>query len=57
MTLMGVIDRAGGLPYKVKKVKILRDKKELIYDLRKINPDGSNNPVLMDGDQIIVPGG
>jgi polysaccharide export outer membrane protein len=57
MTLMGVIDRAGGLPYKVKKVKILRDKKELIYDLRKINPEGSNNPVLMDGDQIIVPGG
>ncbi len=55
MTLMAVINRAGGIPYKVKKVKILRDKRELIYDIRQMRPDGSNNPVLMDGDQIIVP--
>ncbi|MES2469786.1 MAG: SLBB domain-containing protein [Verrucomicrobiota bacterium] len=55
MTLMAVIDRAGGLPYKVKKVKILRDKKEVIYDIRQIRPDGSNNPVLKGGDEVIVP--
>ena len=55
MTLTAVIARAGGLPYKVKKVKILRDKKELIYDIRQIRPDGSNNPVLKDGDEVIIP--
>ena len=55
MTLMAVIDRAGGLRYKVKKVKILRDKKEVIYDISQIRPDGSNNPVLKDGDEVIVP--
>ena len=47
--------RAGGLPYKVKKVKILRDKKEVMHDIRQIRPDGSNNPVLKDGDEVIVP--
>lgn len=55
MTLMAVIARAGGLPPKVKKVEILRDKKEVIYDIRQIRPDGSNNPVLKDGDEVIVP--
>ncbi len=61
MTVFAAISRAGGFSdgfsSKVKKVKILRDQKELIFDLRKINPDGSNNPVLMDGDEVIVPAG
>ncbi len=51
------INRAGGFSGKTKDVKILRNKKELPFDLRKILPDGSNNPGLMDGDQIIVRAG
>lgn len=59
MTLMSAINRAGGFSEfaKTKAVKLLRGNKEMIYDMRKVNPDGSNNPVLMDGDQIIVPPG
>lgn len=59
MTLMAAINRAGGFTEfaKTKAVKLLRGNKETIYDMRKINADGSNNPVLMDGDQIIVPAG
>jgi polysaccharide export outer membrane protein len=59
LTLMAAITRAGGFTESagISRVKLIRGKKETIYDLRKINPDGSNNPVLMDGDQIIVPGG
>lgn len=59
MTLMSAINRAGGFSdfAKTKSVKLIRANREMIYDMRKINPDGSNNPTLMDGDQIIVPGG
>lgn len=59
MTLMAAINRAGGFTEfaRTKGVKLLRGNREMIYDMRKINPDGSNNPVLMDGDQIIVPAG
>ncbi len=55
MTLMAVIHRAGGMDGKVRKIKLVRGGKELIFDVRKIHPDGSNNPVLMDGDEVIVP--
>lgn len=59
MTLMAAINRAGGFTEfaGTKKVKLIRDNAEKIYDMRKINADGSNNPVLRDGDQIIVPAG
>lgn len=59
MTLMAAINRAGGFTEfaKTKAVKLLRGNNEKIYDMRRINADGSNNPVLMDGDQIIVPAG
>ena len=59
MNLMAAINRAGGFTEfaKTTKVKLLRGNKETIYDMRKINPSGANNPVLMDGDQIIVPAG
>lgn len=59
MTLMAAINRAGGFSdfANPKKVKLLRGNKEMIFNMKSINPDGSNNPVLMDGDQIIVPGG
>lgn len=59
MTLMSAINRAGGFTEfgQPKKVKLLRNNKEMIYNMKTINPDGSNNPVLQDGDQIIVPTG
>lgn len=59
MTLMAAINRAGGFTEfaKIKGVKLIRSNREQIYDMRKINADGSNNPVLRDGDQIIVPAG
>ena len=59
MTLLAAINRAGGFTEfaKTSKIKLIRNNTEQVYDMRKINPDGSNNPVLKDGDQIIVPGG
>ena len=59
MTLMSAINRAGGFTEfaRTKGVKLLRGNQETIYDMRKIQANGSNNPVLMDGDQIIVPAG
>ena len=59
MTLMSAINRAGGFTEfgQPKKVKLLRNNKEIIYNMKNINPDGSNNPVLQDGNQIIVPPG
>lgn len=59
MTLMAAINRSGGFTEfaKTKAVKLLRGNRETIYDMRKISPDGSNNPILQDGDQIIVPAG
>jgi protein involved in polysaccharide export with SLBB domain len=57
MTLMAAINKAGGFTEfaNTKKVKLLRGNRETFYNMKVINPDGSNNPVLMDGDQIIVP--
>ena len=54
---MAAINRAQGFTEDagISRVRLIRANKETIYDLRKINPDGSNNPDLMDGDQIIVP--
>lgn len=59
MTLLQAINKAGGFTEfaQTRRVKLIRGNTEKVYDMRKINPDGSNNPVLMDGDQIIVPGG
>jgi protein involved in polysaccharide export with SLBB domain len=38
----------------MKRVKLLRGKSEKVYDLRKIGND--NNPELLAGDQVVVPG-
>ena len=58
MRLFQAITRAGGFTdsEKVREVKLIRGKKETKYDVRRIKADGSNNPLLQDGDQIIVPG-
>ena len=57
MRLFQAITRAGGFTdsEKVREVKLIRGKKETKYDVRRMKKDGSNNPLLEDGDQIIVP--
>lgn len=39
----------------MRRVKIIRGTREFAYDMRKLLPDGSNNPVLKDGDTIHIP--
>ena len=57
LRLYQAIMAAGGLTEfaDAKWVKLLRGNKGTLYDLRKLLPDGSNNPVLKDGDYIHVP--
>ena len=39
----------------MRRVKIIRGTREFLFDMRKIKPDGSNNPVVLDGDTIHIP--
>jgi len=39
----------------MKKVKLIRGTREFRVDMRKLQTDGSNNPVLQDGDTIHIP--
>jgi len=57
MRLYQAIMSAGGFTEfaDVKHVKIIRGTRQQIYDMRKIDPLGENNPILMDGDTIHVP--
>ncbi|MES2708202.1 MAG: SLBB domain-containing protein [Verrucomicrobiota bacterium] len=58
MTLMSAIIRSGGFSEFAnrRKVKIIhKNGKTAIFDLRKIKPNGSNNPKLQEDDRIIVP--
>ncbi len=57
MRLFQAITSIGGLGFAKPEVKLIRGKTETNYDLRRIKADGSNNPFLQDGDQIILPGG
>ena len=56
MQLFGAITKAGGFTEYAnpKRVKLIRGNKEFEYDMRSIQANGSNNPVLIDGDSIIV---
>ena len=62
-TLVGGIYRAGGFKEDDqakeyadrKQVKLISGEQETIYDLSTLTPGGANNPVLKDGDKIIVP--
>jgi polysaccharide export outer membrane protein len=58
MKLFDAIAAAGGFTEfaKVRKVKLIRAGKAAYYDMRDIKADDSNNPVLRDGDTIVVPG-
>ena len=56
MQLFTAITKAGGFTEYAdpRKVKVIRGNKEFEYDMRSIQANGSNNPVLVDGDCIIV---
>ncbi len=57
MRLFMAISTAGGFTEfaDVKHVKIIRGGKEKVYDLRRVGGGEEGNPVLADGDQIVVP--
>ncbi len=57
MTLYSAIMTAGGFTEfaDVRRVKLIRASKATLYDMRDIKADGSNNPVVKDGDLIHVP--
>jgi protein involved in polysaccharide export with SLBB domain len=59
MTLYAAIMSVGGFTEfaNVRKVKLIRENRESVYDMRKIKADGSNNPILLDGDMVVVPQG
>lgn len=57
-TLHSAISKAGGFSEfaNSKRVKVIhKDGKISVFDIRKIKPDGSNNPTLQEGDSIIIP--
>jgi len=39
----------------MRRVKLIRGTRQTIYDMRKLDPNGSNNPVVQDGDTIHIP--
>ncbi len=39
----------------MRKVKLIRGTRQTIFDMRKLDPSGSNNPVVQDGDTIHIP--
>ena len=57
MRLLSALTACGGFTEyaKTKNVRLIRGTKETVYDMRKIDANGANNPVLQDGDSIIVP--
>ncbi|RYD37794.1 MAG: hypothetical protein EOP86_02575 [Verrucomicrobiaceae bacterium] len=57
INLMQAIDLAGGFAesFRWKKIKLIRNGETIIFDLKKLEPDGSNIPKIQKGDQIIVP--
>lgn len=58
MTMMSAITRAGGFAdsfSQLHKITLLRNGKPLVFNLKTLAPDGSNNPLLRDGDEVIVP--
>jgi protein involved in polysaccharide export with SLBB domain len=59
LTLYGAIMSAGGFTEfaDTKRVKLIRNGVEKIYDLRKNNATGANSVLLKDGDVIHVPPG
>lgn len=57
MRLYAALVSAGGFNESAdfRRVKLTRRGKETIYDLSQIKTDGSNNPLLKDGDAVFVP--
>ena len=57
MRLYNAVMAAGGFTEfaDVRRVKIIRGTRSQVYDMRKLDPGGTNNPILMDGDTVHVP--
>lgn len=57
LTLMSAINKSGGFTSfeRVKAIRLHREGKIIKFDIRKLNPDGSNNPLLQNGDVIVFP--
>ena len=57
MRLYNAIMSAGGFTEfaDMRKVKLIRGNQQFVYDMRKVDAGGSNNPILKDGDTIHVP--
>ena len=57
MRLYNAIMAAGGFTEfaDVRRVKIIRGTREMVYDMRKLDAGGKNNPILLDGDTVHVP--
>ncbi len=57
MRLYQAVMAAGGFTEfaDMRHVKIIRGTRQSVYDMRKLDPGGSNNPILMDGDTVHVP--
>lgn len=59
MTLTSAVAAAGDLSEwgDAKRVRLIRERKVQVFDLRKIAKDPALDPKLLPGDQVIVPGG
>ena len=59
MRLYNAIMQCGGPTEfaKMSAVKLIRGTKEYRFDMRKLDPNGRNNPILQDGDTIHIPNG
>jgi protein involved in polysaccharide export with SLBB domain len=57
LRLYNAIMSAGGFTEfaDIRRVKLIRGNQSFVFDMRKIDPNGSNNPILKDGDTIHVP--
>lgn len=57
MRLYQAIMAAGGFTEfaDVRRVRLMRGNRSQVFDMRKIQDNGSNNPVLQDGDTVHVP--
>ncbi len=59
MTLTSAVSRAGGASDfgDISKIKIRRDGKVTMFNLKKVDKDATQNPKLMPGDEVEVGGG
>ncbi len=57
LTLSSAINRAGGFSEygNQKKIKVTRDGKSQVFNLKRVDKDPNQNPKLLPGDEVEVP--